>query len=131
MIYVLILFTMVFLHIVDDFYLQGLLINLKQKSWWKENASDKRYRNDYKMALFIHSFSWSFVIMFPVTLYALVTHSEPNLAILISYAINSMVHAITDDYKANKRKINLIQDQCIHLVQILVTWIVFLVTKGN
>ena len=32
-----ILIIMIFLHIVDDFYLQGVLAKFKQKDWWKEN----------------------------------------------------------------------------------------------
>lgn len=32
---ILILFTMIFCHIVDDYYLQGWLASAKQKSWWK------------------------------------------------------------------------------------------------
>ena len=37
------LFAMLFLYIVDDYYLQGILASMKQKKWWKENAPDKLY----------------------------------------------------------------------------------------
>jgi hypothetical protein len=42
--------------------------------------------------------------------------------LLLTFAINWSIHAIVDDLKANKKAINLIQDQSIHLVQIILTW---------
>ena len=36
---------------------------------------------------------------------------------------NVITHMIVDDLKANDKKINLIQDQIIHMFQILLTWI--------
>ena len=38
--------------------------------------------------------------------------------------INMIVHAYVDDLKANKYKINLIEDQLTHLLQIWVTFII-------
>lgn len=69
-----ILFTMIFCHIVDDYYLQGWLASAKQKSWWEKNAPGKLYKYDYLAALFMHSFSWSFMIMLPPT----ITELYPN-----------------------------------------------------
>lgn len=111
------LLFMIFCHIVDDYYLQGWLANAKQKSYW-ENSS-QLYKNDYKMVLFIHSFSWTFMIMLPTMLCSIVFGGKiyPLL-----YLINIIIHFITDDLKANKRRINLIQDQLIHLMQIIITW---------
>ena len=112
-------FSMIFCHIVDDYYLQGWLASAKQKKWWEQNAPDKLYRFDYIMALVCHSFSWSFMIMLPWIIYA-----GPSLNFaLIAIPINSIIHAIVDDLKANKHKLNLIQDQLIHLAQIVVTFI--------
>ena len=42
-----------------------------------------------------------------------------------SFVINGLIHMFVDNLKANKFKINLIQDQSIHLVQILVTVLLF------
>ena len=70
---ILILFTMIFCHIVDDYYLQGWLASAKQKSWWEKNAPEKLYKYDYLAALFMHSFSWSFMIMLPPTIALMVT----------------------------------------------------------
>ena len=36
---------MLFCHIFDDFYLQGVLRNLKCKSWWKQQEQyDEKYK---------------------------------------------------------------------------------------
>lgn len=51
------LFGMLFLHIVDDYYLQGWLASAKQRSWCEKNCPDEMYKNDYIMALCEHAFS--------------------------------------------------------------------------
>lgn len=115
------LLAMIFCHIVDDYYLQGVLAKMKQKKWWEENSNNKKYKYDYIVALICHSFSWTFMIMLPIAIF-----KEFDLGILyILYPINCVVHCITDDLKANKLKINLIADQSIHLFQIILTWLVF------
>lgn len=121
-----ILAIMLFLHIVDDYYLQGCLAQLKQSKWWKENYPDKMYTNDYQMALFEHAFSWSFVITLPLLILSIITE---NLAltkiVLYSYFYNTSIHGFVDDLKANKKQINLITDQTIHFGQIIITWVFF------
>lgn len=124
---ILILLAMIFCHIVDDYYLQGWLASAKQKSWREKNAHEKLYRNDYIMALFMHSFSWYFMIMIPIIVYLLISGIGLQEWIVIPYFLNMAIHCIVDDLKANKRKINLIQDQCIHLIQILATWAAFMI----
>lgn len=116
-----IILLMLFCHIVDDYYLQGWLSSAKQKSWWEKNAPDKMYRNDYKVALICHSFSWSFMIMLPI---AIATNWNMGW-LFIAYPINMIIHYIVDDLKANKRKINLIADQSIHFAQICLTFMVY------
>lgn len=123
----LIFLSMIFCHIVDDYYLQGWLASAKQKSWWEKNAPEKLYRNDYIMALFMHSFSWAFVVMIPIIAYLLIGGIGLQEWLVIPYFVNMAIHCIVDDLKANKKRINLIQDQCIHLVQILATWISFVI----
>lgn len=120
--WILLLFAMIFCHIMDDYYLQGILASMKQKSWWKENAPDKMYEYDYIIALFMHSFSWAFMIMLPTTVYALINGIAITEAYATPYVLNTLIHMIVDDSKANKHKINLVQDQCIHLLQIIITW---------
>lgn len=120
-----ILITMIFCHIIDDYYLQGWLASGKQKSWWDKNAPNNLYKNDYLMALFCHSFSWSFMIQLPVLIYSFYT----CLFIwnIILFIINLIIHAFIDNLKANKLKINLIQDQTIHFIQIIITWIIIFI----
>lgn len=112
---------MMFCHIVDDYYLQGKLASFKQKSWWQENAPDQLYKYDYIVALMMHSFSWAFMIMLPV---AVCQEFQIGAAFMAMFIINTVVHAIVDDLKANKRKINLVTDQLIHMCQIVVTFFI-------
>lgn len=116
----LILTSMIFCHIVDDYYLQGWLASAKQKSWWEQNASEKLYKYDYIAALFMHSFSWSFMVMLVPTVYAILFDGVWYPLLFVG---NILIHMFVDDLKANKRRINLIQDQSIHMLQILWTWL--------
>ena len=120
-----ILISMIFCHIIDDYYLQGWLASAKQKSWWIQNAPNNLYKNDYLMALFCHSFSWSFMIQLPVLIYSFYTHLF--IWNIILFIINLIIHAFIDNLKANKLKINLIQDQIIHFIQIIIAWIIIFI----
>lgn len=120
--------AMVFMHIFDDYTLQGLLAKFKQKKWWEENVGAdelKLYKNDWVIALLEHAFSWTFSTMLPVFVYRLVYGKEilNNWALAIFIA-NILIHALVDDLKANRKKINLMQDQFIHIFQILITWVI-------
>lgn len=116
-------FAMIFLHIIDDFCLQGILASMKQKSWWtKQDQYKEMYKNDYIIALLMHSFSWAFMIMLPI---AFSMKFELNLFYIVAFAVNLVIHSIIDDLKANKLKINLFTDQSIHLCQIALTYVVF------
>lgn len=129
---ILLLLAMIFLHIVDDYYLQGWLASAKQKSWWKQNAPDDLYKHDYIMALFMHSFSWAFMIMIVPTLYALSHATDINtvsLQIILVFICNLLIHMGTDHRKANLKTINLVRDQLTHLVQIVWTWLYFILIR--
>ena len=128
---IVLLLVMLFCHIVDDYYLQGWLASAKQKSWWEQNAPDKLYKHDYIMALFMHSFSWAFMIMIVPSIYLLNTLGYINsivIAITIWFILNLILHMITDNKKANRKEINLIQDQLVHLAQIIWTWTIMIAT---
>lgn len=118
----LILVTMIFCHIIADYNLQGWLASAKQKSWWKENASDHMYRNDYKAALFMHSFQWAFMIQLPAALYGLYA-KELHWIQFIWFILNIWDHYLIDDLKANRKSINLVKDQIYHMLQIGVAWV--------
>ena len=123
----LILFIMIFCHLIDDYKLQGILANMKQRQWWKENADKYLYRNDYKMALIEHAFSWSFMITLPFLVISFIqNNSFLMILLIISYFINTAIHAFIDNLKANKHVINLVEDQLDHLVQIICTWIILM-----
>lgn len=118
-----ILMIMIFCHIVDDYYLQGWLASAKQREWWKKNAPNPLYKNDYIVALLMHSFSWSFMIMLPILVHGLSsTVWNMYLPFLI---VNCIIHMAVDNLKANMLKINLIQDQGIHMLQIFITWLIW------
>lgn len=118
-----VLLAMIFLHIIDDYKLQGILASMKQKKWWEEQKEYKKlYKYDYIPALIEHSFSWTFMIMFPI---AIVLHFDIGWW-AIAYVVNMIVHAFVDNLKANKFKINLVIDQTIHIAQIVVTWLIFI-----
>ena len=111
---------MIFFHIVDDYYLQGWLASAKQRSWWEKNSPDVLYMHDYIWALIMHSFSWTFMIMLPI---AYTQNFNIGFWFFILFVVNIICHAFTDDLKANCKRINLWQDQRIHLFQIIVTFV--------
>lgn len=116
--------SMFFMHIVDDYCLQLFwLSNGKQKKWWQLHAPNPLYKYDYLMALAMHSMSWSFMIMLPV---AWSKNFDVGALFLIVFFANALIHGIVDHLKANKLMLNLVQDQMIHMIQIMVTASIFL-----
>ena len=109
---------MIFFHVIADYNLQGWLASAKQKSYWEQNAPEKMYEHDYITALIMHSFGWSFMIMLPI---AYVQQFDIRFDFFILFVLNIAIHAFVDDLKANKKLINLYQDQFIHMVQIVLT----------
>jgi len=120
------LLLMIFCHIVDDFYLQGILASMKQKDWWKANYPQELYKSDYIIALITHSFSWTFMIMLPMVAYYRFKISK---LFIFVFALNMILHSITDDRKANKKTINLWEDQIIHLWQIVTTFATMILAR--
>ena len=122
---IIVLLSMFFLHIVDDYYLQGILASLKQKSWWEKNAPDKLYKYDYLIALLEHAFSWSFMVHVPIMIY-LTYFGKPLYELPFTILANMIIHAFIDDKKANRHSINLITDQLLHFIQILTIFLFYL-----
>lgn len=123
--YIMCLPFMIFCHVVDDYYLQGILAKLKQKSYWENmEGYNSFYKYDYIVALLFHGFSWAFMVMLPVLVYYQFNLPvEDYLIVLIGNAIS---HAYIDNAKANKKYINLIFDQSLHLFQIVYMWYLFM-----
>ena len=125
-----ILLLMILGHLFADYTLQGWLANGKQEIWWREQCADecnmeferrwKKYGNDYKCALLEHGLYWSLVTFLPLFFWADLTDAVLSAVVVI----NTAFHAYIDDLKANKLKINLIQDQLLHFGQIIITWVV-------
>ena len=114
------LLLMIFAHIVDDYYLQGILASMKQKKWWEKQEGYKSlYKYDYKMALLMHSMSWSIMILLPAMFFLNVN----QYVLLGIFVINAFIHYHIDGLKANKLQINLILDQTIHIMQVIATWV--------
>lgn len=113
-----IVLCMLFLHIVDDYYLQGILASMKQKKWWEEHAPSPLYKYDYVIALAMHSISWSFMVMLPI---AFALRFNVGLNFVLVFAINALLHGTIDNLKANKLKISLAIDQILHWFQIAFT----------
>ena len=112
--------AMVYMHIIDDYFLQGILAQLKTKAWWEKNEPDPKYKNDYLTALTMHSLSWAFSIMLPLAIYYGFDISTSPFALF--FFANAAIHYTVDDLKANKRIISLRTDQMIHMLQICITF---------
>jgi hypothetical protein len=111
---------MLFMHILDDFHFQGCLANLKQKSWWATNAPDPKYKHDWVPALLAHVITWSMLIMLPCVYFL----DSPVWLVLPLFLFNCGVHFFIDNLKCNRLVINLIEDQLLHLSQIILTFLV-------
>ena len=122
-----VLLLMFLFDIIDDFVLQPICLSkLKQKRYWieeckKYNLNISKYDTDYITALLIHGLSWSIMIHVPLMFLGGI---RDDFFLLLSVLFNAVIHAIIDDLKANKLKINLDVDQCLHGFQIVITWIV-------
>lgn len=118
-----ILLLMILCHIIDDFVLQPVCLSkLKQKKTWEELEDWLgMYEHDYIMALFIHALSWAIMIHLPVMFMT----DASDVGLFISVVVNMLIHAVTDNAKANKHTINLVADQGIHFSQIIITYLCF------
>ncbi len=115
-----ILLAMLFLHVLDDFHLQGILAKMKQKKWWKEQKGFKDlYKDDYKTALLMHCLSWSIIVTSPLWIIG----TSQNTLMLIVFT-NAAIHYWIDDLKCNQMKISLETDQMMHIIQIYITWLI-------
>lgn len=118
-----ILLAMIFMHIFEDYFIQVSLARLKQKKTWEEDpiGSKPLYKHDYIIALIEHGFENVFMMMLPIMIYE---KFNIDLGFILLFITNTIAHSIVDHEKCNEYKINLIQDQCVHLACIIITWIV-------
>lgn len=137
MTYILILFTMVFIHIMLDFHQGDTIATMKTKQWWLNHPDyGEKYKYDYIVVLLVHGLSWAFAVSIPLFVYI---HINPigfifmntnNLMVVLLWFVifNGLGHALIDHLKANEKIINLIADQVLHLIQILIVWGIFVYT---
>ena len=121
---ILVLVLMILGHLLADYPLQGWLAQSKQKSYWENQ--DKKYKHDYIPALIGHATMWSIIVFAPIMYF-----SWDKLGFWwLLLPANIFLHYFIDNEKANKKSINLWQDQLWHLYQIIITWIICLVSVG-
>lgn len=133
-----ILIMMILLHIVEDFHLQGILTNLKQKDWWIKELRKfpynpdvwwDKYKHDYKVGLIVHSIENAVFVILPFMIndlyYTFTVKSSNNffIAWIIDLLLVGISHYKIDNLKCNKLRINLIVDQLLHLAIIVVIWL--------
>lgn len=119
----------ILLHLIADYTLQGCLANLKQRSWWIEEGKKRdmtmqeiaKYKHDYKCGLLCHSLYWTLITFFPIIFLSNLSWAVVSLIVLI----NTAIHYEVDDMKANQGKLTLWQDQGLHLLQIVLTCVIF------
>jgi hypothetical protein len=132
---VIVLLAMIYFHIRDDYYDQpAILSKLKCKCWWEQNYPQPVYKNDYRMALFTHAFSWTFSIHIPLIVIMVYNYFVNGYTGMTAgmfsflFILNVAIHYFTDDMKANKGWINLVTDQLMHYAQIILTWCMYALT---
>lgn len=129
MIFLLALLASLVVHVIDDFGLQHFthLNELKQKTWWIEQCyvakkynyiNTSIYKYDYIVCLILHAFKWSCLTILPGLL---IIGFPPAIVLALLIFFNTAIHAVIDDFKANRFAINLIQDQAAHVLQIIMT----------
>lgn len=126
-----ILIVMILLHVIEDFHLQGILADMKQKSWWSKQLVDfppkkaNTYRKDYVVSLIVHSLENAIFVTLPLMIndlyYTFTVNKDNSLCIawLFDIFVIGYLHYWIDDLKCNKMKINLIVDQLLHFVIII------------
>lgn len=115
-------------HYIADYILQTPFIaKFKCKESWEKEYPDKLYKNDYKVVLWTHSLCWSIVTFLP--LYLMI--ALPAWKYLIIIVFQAYAHYIVDDAKANERLISLKADQIIHLIQIFIIVLAYVIRYYN
>ena len=115
-----IFFLTLFLHIIADYLVQNdFLAKFKQKKNWEQYNASGKYTHDYIAVLACHGFSWAFITFMPIIVYY-----KNSICFCVIVFINTIIHCFIDDLKCNKLRINLIQDQIFHVLQILLSVII-------
>lgn len=111
---------MVLCHIIADFHLQGIMGDMKQKSFWKPYG--EQYQNDWKPVMLLHGIEWAIIVSVPCLLTSWFDVSWWFIAAVI---VTGLTHAYIDNLKANNFQINLIEDQALHMLQIVLLLVAY------
>ncbi len=133
--------SMLFLHVLADFHLQGCLSDMKQRKWWEQrvkNFENSSYKNDYRISLTAHAFEWAFMMILPCGIASWMCiqtdYSWKPVFTTLFYALlillNTVAHYAIDNAKANKNEINLVGDQILHILQTFITWGLWTIVIG-
>lgn len=116
--------SMIFLHLLYDFTMQGWLAEAKQKNWWlKQDGYKPLYKYDYLVALLVHSFLWTGFMMLPAIIAMYFAGIGFGSVFYLVFVLNVLIHALMDNSKANLGHINLVVDQLLHLGQVFATFV--------
>lgn len=119
-----VILIMIVMHTLADYGVQHWcrLSDLKQKAFWETHpvGREKKYQYDYLFALGFHSINWACLTFWPLLFFHLISMEQIEIYNIV-VIVNAVIHAIIDDLKANKLKLNLGQDQTLHLLQIVIS----------
>lgn len=108
------LLLMLTMHIIEDFHIQGKMADMKQSSFWEKY--DSRYGGDYIPVLILHGIEWSVLVTIPLMV---ADGFQTSAGLVVLIFVNAFLHSYIDHLKCNEFRINLIQDQTIHITQIV------------
>lgn len=112
---------MLLCHIIDDFCLQlSFLSNAKQKKFWEPYG--EKYKNDWIPSIIIHGLEWSIMVHLPIMI---MLPEVPGYCLFINILLQAACHSCIDHCKCNMLILNLAEDQILHLVQIILSVVLF------
>ena len=113
---IIVLTLMILGHLIADYPLQGWLAQAKSKLYWAGHP--KQNQKDCIAALICHGTMWGIIIFLPII------HFSWQIGLWwLLLPWNIITHCVIDHLKANLKTINLWQDQLLHLCQIVITWL--------
>ena len=112
----------ILLNVIEDFHMQGIMAQMKQKAYWCEYHG--KYTNDWVPVMLLHGVEWATIVSIPCML---VSWFDVSVWFIVVVVVMGLVHAYVDHLKANKFSINLIQDQAIHMVQLVAILLAYMV----
>lgn len=118
---IMVLFCMIFCHIIGYFRLLGFFGKVKKGLWW---GDEDKYKNDRMVVLLEHGFSWSFIMHLPIFVLALISGNGLVMQVLpISIIAQAIAHSCFSNEKDNSQINSLLEDQVLHFVLTIGAWV--------